>query len=92
MPVYWHGPSLGLDVGAAGSKVMFLVYRLKEPDQLAAAFTALDGSAYVAGGIGVTLMTNGEVQMAPIRAGLGLRLGASVGYVRFTRRPTWNPF
>lgn len=92
VPVYWHGPSVGLDFGAAGSKVMFLVYRLREPDQLMPTFSALEGSAYVAGGLGVTLMSNGQVQMAPIRAGLGLRLGASVGYVRFTRRPTWNPF
>ena len=92
VPVYWHGPSVGLDFGAAGSKVMFLVYRMSEPDQLMPTFSALEGSAYVAGGVGVTLMSNGQVQMAPIRAGLGLRLGANVGYVRFTRRPTWNPF
>ena len=92
MPVYWHGPSLGVDFGAAGSKVMFLVYRMREPEQIMPTFSALEGSAYVAGGLGVTLMTNGQVQMAPIRAGLGLRLGANVGYVRFTRRPTWNPF
>lgn len=92
VPVYWHGPSVGLDFGAAGSKVMFLAYRLRDPDQLMPTFSALEGSAYVAGGLGVTLMSNGQVQMAPIRAGLGLRLGASVGYVRFTRRPTWNPF
>ncbi len=92
MPVYWHGPSLGVDFGAAGSKVMFLVYRLREPDQLLPTFSSLDGQAYVAGGIGVTVMSNGDVQMAPFRAGVGLRLGASVGYVRFTRRPTWNPF
>ncbi len=92
IPVYWHGPSLGVDFGAAGSKVMFLVYRLREPDELLPTFSSLDGQAYVAGGVGVTLMTNGRVQMAPFRAGVGLRLGASVGYVRFTRRPTWNPF
>jgi hypothetical protein len=30
--------------------------------------------------------------MAPIRSGLGLRIGANIGYVRFTPRPTWNPF
>lgn len=91
-PVYWHGPSLGVDFGAAGSKVMFLVYHLSDVEQLYPAFSSLDGQAYVAGGIGVTVMSNGTVQMAPFRAGVGLRLGASVGYVRFTRRPTWNPF
>jgi hypothetical protein len=30
--------------------------------------------------------------MAPIRSGLGLRVGASLGYIRFTREASWNPF
>ena len=28
----------------------------------------------------------------PIRSGVGLRLGANLGYLKFTDRPTWNPF
>jgi hypothetical protein len=28
----------------------------------------------------------------PIRSGIGLRLGANLGYLKFTARPTWNPF
>lgn len=92
MPIHWHGPSLGYDVGAAGAKVMFLIYRLRAPEQLQQAFTGVDGSAFVVGGVGFTLLTNGDVQMAPIRSGIGLRVGASVGYLRFTRKPTWNPF
>ncbi len=90
--VYWHGPSLGLDVGAAGSRTMFLIYKLGQADDLFSSFTGIDGSAYVVGGLGLTLMTNGTVQLAPIRSGLGLRVGANLGYLRFTRRPTWNPF
>ena len=92
MPIHWHGPSLGADFGASGSKVMFLIYKMDEIEQLAAPFSGIEGSAYVAGGIGLTLLTNGRVQMAPIRSGVGLRLGANVGYIRFTRKPTWNPF
>jgi hypothetical protein len=92
MPIHWHGPSLGADIGAQGAKIMFLVYRLRDPDQLWSSFSSVEGSAFLAGGIGFNLMTNGAVQMAPIRSGVGLRLGASVGYIRFTRRPTWNPF
>jgi hypothetical protein len=92
MPIYWHGPSLGTDIGASGSKVMFLVYRMRHPDEIVNSFSGVEGSAYLVGGIGFTLMTNGTVQMAPIRSGIGLRLGANVGYVRFTRKPTWNPF
>jgi hypothetical protein len=90
--IYWHGPSLGTDVGAEGSKTLFLIYRLKAPEQLYASFTGVDGSAYLVGGVGATLITNGSVIMAPIRSGIGLRLGANVGYIRFTPRATWNPF
>jgi hypothetical protein len=90
--IYWHGPSLGSDIGAEGSKTLFLIYRLASPEQLYASFTGIDGSAYIVGGVGATLVTNGTVIMAPIRSGLGLRLGANVGYIRFTPNPTWNPF
>jgi hypothetical protein len=90
--VHWHGPSIGWDFGAQGAKVMFLVYRLRDVEQLFVPYTSLEGSAFLAGGLGMTLMTNGDTQLAPIRSGLGLRIGASVGYVRFTKRPTWNPF
>ncbi len=91
-PIHWHGPSLGTDIGAAGAKVMFLIYRLRDPEQMHNAFTGIEGSAFVVGGVGFTLLTNGDVQMAPIRSGIGLRVGASVGYLRFTKKPTWNPF
>jgi hypothetical protein len=90
--VFWHGPSLGTDVGAEGSKTLFLIYGLTDAEKLYANFTGIDGSAYVVGGAGVTLFTNGTVIMAPIRSGLGLRLGANIGYIRFTPKPTWNPF
>lgn len=90
--VYWHGPSIGTDFGAAGSRTMFLIYNLKAPDELMRGFTGVDGSAYFVGGVGITFLKGGDVLMAPIRSGLGFRLGANVGYIRFTPRPTWNPF
>jgi hypothetical protein len=90
--VFWHGPSVGFDVGGEGSKTLFLIYKLKAPEALYATFTGIDGSAYLVGGVGATLVTNGNVVMAPIRSGIGLRLGASVGYLRFTPKATWNPF
>ena len=90
--IYWHGPSLGTDVGADGSKTLFLIYRMKASEQLYASFTGIDGSAYFVGGVGATLVTNGNVILAPIRSGVGLRLGANIGYIRFTPRATWNPF
>jgi hypothetical protein len=90
--VYWHGPSLGYDLGAESSRTMFLIYRLHEPEQLFRRFIGVDGSAYILGGVGVTLLKGGPVIMAPIRTGLGLRVGANVGYIRFTPDATWNPF
>lgn len=90
--VYWHGPSIGYDLGAAGSKTMFLIYRLSDPEKLFGGFTGVDGSAFVVGGVGLTFLTDGKILMAPIRSGLGLRVGANIGYIRFTPQPTWNPF
>ena len=91
-PIHWHGPSLGIDVGGEGSKTLFLIYKMRAPEEVYSSFTGVDGSAYLVGGVGATLVTNGTVVMAPIRSGIGLRLGASVGYLRFTPKATWNPF
>jgi hypothetical protein len=90
--VYWHGPSIGTDFGASGSRTMFLIYHLQEPSELMRNFTGVDGSAYFVGGVGITFLKGGKVIMAPIRSGLGFRLGANLGYIRFTPRATWNPF
>ena len=90
--VYWHGPSIGYDFGASGSKTLFLVYGLGDPLEIFSGFSGVDGSAYLVGGVGMTLLTDGRIFLAPIRTGLGLRIGASIGYVRFTPRATWNPF
>lgn len=90
--IYWHGPSLGTDVGASGSRTLFLIYSLDTESALYRSFTGVDGSAYFVGGVGLTLLKGGNVVMAPIRSGLGFRFGANIGYLRFTPRPTWNPF
>lgn len=90
--VYWHGPSLGTDFGASGSRTLFLIYQMDDPTALYRNFTGIDGSAYFVGGVGLTLLKGGPVIMAPIRSGVGMRLGANVGYLRFTEMPTWNPF
>lgn len=91
-PIHWHGPTIGYDLGAEGGRTLILVYRMQSPDQLYRSFTGVDGSAYLVGGVGMTLLKGGDVIMAPIRSGLGLRLGANIGYLRFTDQPTWNPF
>jgi len=90
--VYWQGPSLGYDFGAEGSKVMVLVYNLRDPADIYQRFGGVQGSAYLVGGVGIQFQKADDVTLAPIRSGLGLRLGANVGYLKYTRRPTWNPF
>lgn len=90
--IYWHGPSVGYDFGASGSRTLFLIYGLEDKSQLYKGFSGIDGSAYFVGGAGITFLSNEKVIMAPIRTGLGFRLGANVGYLRFTPRATWNPF
>lgn len=90
--VYWQGPSLGYDFGANGSKSFTLVYNMLSPSQIFERFAGIDGSAYLVGGVGITFQRHDDVILAPIRAGVGLRLGANVGYLKYTSSPTWNPF
>ena len=90
--VYWQGPSVGYDFGAAGSQVMFLVYNVTDAEQLYSRFAGVDGSAYLVGGVGITFLKKGPIVLAPIRTGLGLRIGANIGYLKFTPTPSLNPF
>lgn len=92
IPVFWQGPSIGLDIGGAGSKVMMLVYNLATIQDVYGRFPGVDGSAYIIGGFGMTVMKNEQVVIVPIRSGIGARLGINVGYLKFTQQPTWNPF
>lgn len=90
--VFWQGPSIGYDFGAEGSKTMILVYNLQRVEDIYETFGGVDGSAYFIGGVGVTFQKHEHVTLAPIRSGVGIRLGANVGYLKYTRKPTWNPF
>lgn len=92
LKVYWQGPSLGWDVGGDGARTMMLVYNLPATQAIYQRFGGVDGSAYFIGGFGMTALTANDIVVVPIRAGVGLRLGANVGYLKFTQRPTWNPF
>ncbi|MDX2288111.1 MAG: EipA family protein [Hyphomicrobiaceae bacterium] len=90
--VYWQGPTIGYDFGAEGSKVMVLVYNLSDPADIYERFGGVQGAAYLIGGVSVQLQKHGNVTLALIRSGVGVRLGANVGYLKYTRSPTWNPF
>lgn len=91
-PIFWQGPTLGADLGASGSQTLFLVYNLQDRASLYRRFPGIDGSAYVAGGLGMTVYRGGDTLIVPIRTGVGLRLGASIAYLKFTERASLNPF
>ena len=90
--VFWEGPSIGFDTGGEGARTMMLVYNLPSTDAIYQRFAGIDGSAYFIGGFGMTALTADNVILVPIRSGVGLRLGANIGYLKFTPKATWNPF
>src|SRR3569623_1964611 len=90
-PLFWQGPSIGIDIGGDGSKVMMLVYNLKSTNDIFNRIPGDDGHVYVIGGLGMTLMKLCNIVVVPIRSGVGLRSGVNVGYLHFTDQPTCNP-
>jgi hypothetical protein len=90
--VYWQGPTLGWDIGGEGARTMMLIYNLPATQAIYQRFGGVDGSAYLVGGVGMTALTANGIVVVPIRSGVGLRLGANVGYLKFTPQATWNPF
>jgi hypothetical protein len=92
MRVYWQGPSIGFDLGANASKVFTLVYNIGDSGQIFQRFPGAEGTIYVVGGFGVNYQQRGNVVLAPIRTGVGLRAGANVGYLNYTREQETLPF
>jgi hypothetical protein len=84
--VYWQGPSVGFDTGGNASRVFTLVYHLNEPDMVYRRFPGVEGSAYFIGGLGVNYQRAEGIVLAPIRAGVGFRLGANVGYLAYSKK------
>jgi hypothetical protein len=96
-PVYWQGPSVGWDFGGDGNRTMMLVYDLPSSLAIYRRYGGVNGSAYLVGGFGMTVLANTEipertVYVVPIRSGVGARLGLNIGYLKFTPSRTWNPF
>jgi len=92
LKVFWQGPSVGFDWGGDGARTMTLVYNLPATNAIYQRFAGIDGSAYIIGGFGMTALTANNIVLVPIRSGIGLRLGANIGYLKYTPRSTWNPF
>lgn len=90
--VFWQGPSVGFDFGGNASKVFTLVYNLHWTKDLYQRFPGVDGSLYVVAGVGLNYQRASDITLAPIRTGVGLRAGANVGYLSYTREKTINPF
>lgn len=90
--VFWQGPSLGFDTGGNASKVFTLVYNMRNPDQIFHRYPGVEGTAYFVGGVGVNYQERNGVTLAPMRAGVGFRLGANIGYLAYSRRRRLNPF
>jgi hypothetical protein len=91
-PVYWTGPSLGIDFGADASKVFVLVYNLHDSQKLYHRYPAAEGNAYVVGGFTASYLRRGDIVLIPVRLGVGARLGINAGYMRFSERNRWLPF
>jgi hypothetical protein len=90
--IYWQGPSVGFDFGGNGSRTLTLVYNSQSPEDLYDRFAGVEGSAYLVGGVGVNFQRKDNITLAPIRTGVGARLGANLGYLKYSPRATWNPF
>lgn len=90
--VYWQGPSIGWDFGGDGNRSMMLVYNLPSTEKLYRRYIGITGSAYLVGGLGMTVMKHGDTILVPVRTGVGARLGVNVGYLKLRPYATWNPF
>jgi hypothetical protein len=90
-PAYWTGPSVGFDVGANAAKTFVLVYNLYDSEDLFKRFPAGEGAAYFIGGFNASYLRRGDVVLIPIRVGVGARLGANVGYMKFRKKQKWLP-
>jgi len=90
--IYWQGPSVGWDYGIDGDRTMMLVYNLPTVDFAYQRYFGVSGSAFAVGGLGVDALARQGVYLAPIRTGVGARIGVNVGYLKMSRYPTFNPF
>jgi len=90
--VFWTGPSVGFDIGGDANKVFVLVYNLYDSQELYKRFPAGEGRVYFVGGFSATYLRRGDVVLIPVRLGVGWRLGANVGYMKFSEKSRWFPF
>jgi hypothetical protein len=90
--VYWTGPSVGFDIGGDAANVFVLVYNLYDSQDLYRRYPQVEGRAYFVGGLSATYLRRGSIVLIPVRLGAGVRLGANVGYMKFSEKSKWLPF
>ena len=90
--VFWQGISIGWDVGGNASRVFTLVYGLYTPDAIYRRYPGVEGTAYLIAGLGVNYQRADGIVLAPVRTGVGLRLGANVGTMAYSRQRNILPF
>ena len=91
-PVFWTGPSVGIDFGGQASRLMILVYNLNNIEEMWRRYAGISGSAYAVAGAGFNVLQNDNILLRPVKAGIGARLGVNMGYLKFRPHPTVNPF
>lgn len=89
--IYWRGGSIGWDFGGNASRVFTLGYNLHVPEMIYRYFPGVEGSAYLIGGMGVNYQRAQGVILAPMRAGVGVRLGANVGWLAYAPKRSFLP-
>ncbi len=92
MQLYWQGPSIGFDFGGNASKVFTLVYHLKDNEEIFQRIPGAEGTIYVVAGVAVNYQQSGDLILAPIRTGVGLRGGVNIGYLHYAKKHSWIPF
>ena len=65
---------------------------MTDPQAIFQRFPGVEGSAYFIGGLGVNYQKAGGMTLAPIRAGVGFRLGANLGYLAYSKKRNIFPF
>ncbi|MDC3402229.1 DUF1134 domain-containing protein [Alphaproteobacteria bacterium] len=91
-PIYWRGPSAGVDTGGNAAKSFALIYGARNPRELHKRFGGVEGAAFYIAGISINFMERGDIIIAPMRAGVGMRLGVNIGYTKYSKSKGWFPF
>ena len=69
-----------------------MIYNLYDSEDLFRRFPAAEGNLYVVGGLTASYLRRGDIVIIPIRLGVGWRVGANVGYMKFTHNAKVLPF